>query len=96
MIDHLSLVGSPIDGDFQADLRRHPNIRKVIVMDLQDRGDPIYAGMTQVDLIAAAPTLGKQMLAGKGEWHFYYAHLVRDSPSRWATLAQAIAREGAR
>ncbi|WP_454722216.1 MULTISPECIES: hypothetical protein [Cupriavidus] len=94
VIDHLVLVGSPIDGDFLTDLRRHPNIRKVIVMDLRDRGDPIHAGMTQVDLIAAAPTLGRQMLAGKGEGHFYYAHVVRDSPSRWATLAQAIAREG--
>lgn len=96
LIDNLVLVGSPIDGNFLADLECHRNIRQVIVLNLTSYGDPIYAGMSEVELMAAAPTLVQQMLAHKGEGHFYYAHVVRDSPSRWASLAQTIAGEGVR
>ena len=46
------------------------------------------------DLVESAPLLGQQMFAGKGEGHFYYAHVVRDSPKRWAALAERVAAEG--
>lgn len=96
IVDNLVLVASPIDGAFLADLRGHRNIRNVLILDLRLYGDPIYAGMGQAELIAAAPLLAKQMLAGKGEGHFHYAHVVRDSPDRWASLAQTIAAQGVR
>ncbi|MGH1509526.1 hypothetical protein [Ralstonia solanacearum] len=88
------LIGSPIDGDFLNDLKRHRLIRKTSVIDLTQYGDPIHAGMTQAELMEAAPLLGKQFVAGKGEGHFYYAHVVKDSPKRWAALAKQVAAEG--
>lgn len=36
------------------------------------------------------------MNAGKGEGHFYYAHVVADSPRRWKDLAQRLYAEGLR
>ena len=93
-IDHLVLIGSPIDGDFLKDLKGHRNISKVTVIDLTDHGDPIYAGMSEMELLASAPRLAKQFAGGKGEGHFYYAHVVKDSPERWASLAKRIAAEG--
>ncbi|MGT2432846.1 hypothetical protein ACU4GI_06195 [Cupriavidus basilensis] len=96
VIDHLVLVGSPIETGFLAHLRSHENIRKTVVIDLKQLGDPIYAGMPWRELVESAPMLNMQMLAGKGEGHFYYAHVVRDSPKRWAALARRVAAEGLR
>ncbi|AUS44582.1 thioesterase domain-containing protein [Ralstonia pseudosolanacearum] len=93
-VDHLVLVGSPIDADFLANLKKHRLIRRVVVIDLRQYGDPIYAGMSETELLAGAPQLAKQFAAGKGEGHFYYAHVVKDSPRRWASLAQQIVAEG--
>ncbi|ESS50785.1 hypothetical protein L665_00720 [Ralstonia solanacearum SD54] len=64
------------------------------MIDLRQYGDPIYAGMSETELLAGAPQLAKQFAAGKGEGHFYYAHVVKDSPRRWASLAQQIVAEG--
>ncbi|MGN5476894.1 hypothetical protein ACTMU2_07855 [Cupriavidus basilensis] len=52
--------------------------------------------MSWAELAASAPLLGTQMAAGKGEGHFYYAHVVKDSPQRWESLAQRLAAEGLR
>lgn len=60
------------------------------MIDLTDKGDPLHAGMTQRDLVETAPALGKQLFAGQGEGHFYYAHVVKDPPGRWQDLAQRI------
>ncbi|SOZ33778.1 conserved hypothetical protein [Cupriavidus taiwanensis] len=96
VIDHLVLIGSPIDKDFLTDLQQHKSIRKVVIVDLTRFGDPIYAGMPWADLVGCAPLLARQMVAGRGEGHFYYAHVVGDSQQRWATLAQRLASEGLR
>ncbi|CAG9173454.1 hypothetical protein LMG23992_02457 [Cupriavidus laharis] len=96
VVDHLVLVGSPIDKDFLSGLRQHKSIRKLVVINLTQFGDPIHAGMSWAELLASAPLLGAQMAAGKGEGHFYYAHVVKDSPQRWANLAQRLASEGLR
>jgi hypothetical protein len=58
--------------------------------------DPLYAGMTQTELITSVPQLAKDMLANKGEGHFYYGHVVKDSPKRWKELADKIYAEGLR
>lgn len=96
IVDHLVLIASPIDADFLKALRANPNIRKVVVIDLVQYGDPVYAGISQVDLIAAVPTLGKQMGAALGEGHFYYASVVADSPRRWNELSRRLYQEGLR
>jgi hypothetical protein len=96
VVDHLILIGSPIDAGFLARLRQHANIRKVIVIDLTSVGDPIYAGMTQAELLACVPELARTMQARKGEGHFFYGHVVPDSPTRWASLARMIHAAGVR
>lgn len=95
-IDHLVLIASPISQAFLTRLQHHPKIGKVIVINLTDKGDPIYAGIAQGELIKAALTLDKQMRAGKGEGHFYYAHVVPESKRRWLELAQRLYRAGLR
>ena len=93
-VDHLVLIGSPIDSDFLRDLKAHRLIGKTTVINLTQHGDPIYAGMMHTELIQAAPLLGKQFMGGNGEGHFYYAHVVKDSPQRWAALAKQVVAEG--
>ena len=96
IVHNLVLIGSPIDADFLKSLRSNPNIKQVVVVDLTDKGDPLHAGMTQLDMVNASPALGKQFFAGQGEGHFYYAHVVQDSPARWKDLAQRIFNAGIR
>lgn len=95
-VDHLVLIGSPIDGTFLDMLRKHRHIHKVVVIDLTEHGDPIHAGMSQLSLVSAAPKLASQMAAGNGEGHFYYAHMVPDLPRRLQKLAARVADEGVR
>lgn len=96
VVDHLVLVGSPIDSDFLSALRARKNIKRVVVVDLKDKGDPIFAGISQWELTKAAPTLAEQMKAQRGEGHFYYAHVVADSQTRWAALAKHLYAQGLR
>lgn len=95
-VDNLVLIGSPIDKEFLFKLRAYRNIGKVTVIDLRERGDPIYAGMPLSELTEGVPQLAKDMLANKGEGHFYYGHVVPDSPRRWADLARRIYETGVR
>jgi pimeloyl-ACP methyl ester carboxylesterase len=96
IVDHLVLIGSPIDRDFLKTLQGRKSIRRVVIVDLKDKGDPIYAGISQWDLTMSAQTLGDQMKRQQGEGHFYYAHVIADSPARWAALAQRLHQEGLR
>jgi Thioesterase domain len=94
VVDHLVLIGSPIDAKFLAVLKSRKNIKKVIVIDLKSVGDPLYAGMTHLELLSATLQLGADMSANKGQGHFYYAHVVSDSKTRWKELAQRLYGEG--
>jgi len=96
IVDHLVLIGSPIDRDFLALLKKNKNIKKVIVINLTEYGDPIYAGIGQFDLATVAPMLGKQMAAQHGDGHFYFSHKTQDSPRRWKALAERLFNEGLR
>ncbi|WP_211455450.1 hypothetical protein [Collimonas antrihumi] len=96
IIDHLVLIGSPVDKDFLIKLKAQKNIKKVVIIDLTQFGDKIYAGMSQAALLGATPALGEQMTAGRGEGHFYYAHVTNDSPRRWKELAERLYSEGLR
>lgn len=96
IVNHLVLVGSPIDFDFLSKLRACKNIKRVVVVDLKDKGDLIYAGITQLELTKAAATLAEQMKAQRGQGHFYYAHIVTDSHARWAALAKHLHSQGLR
>ncbi|WP_219211094.1 thioesterase domain-containing protein [Variovorax boronicumulans] len=96
IVDHLVLIGSPIDREFLAKLRANQHIQSVVVVDLTDKGDVLHAGMTQLEVALAIPTLGRQFGSGKAEGHFYYAQVVKDSPARWKSLAQNVFDAGVR
>ncbi|MBO9516034.1 MAG: hypothetical protein J7549_18110 [Variovorax sp.] len=80
IIDDLVLIGSPIDADFLKKLQTHRNIKKVVVIDLTDKGDPLHAGMSQMALLESIPRLASQFTSDRGEGHFYYGQVVADSP----------------
>lgn len=96
VVNHLVLIASPIDRDFLNKLKANKNIKKVVVVNLTDHGDPIYAGITQLELIKAVPLIQHQQDRNKGEGHFYYAHTTAESPARWASLAKKLFDEGLR
>lgn len=96
IVDHLVLIGSPIDADFLAKLKSHKNIKSVIVINLTEHGDHIYAGMTELELLNCLSTLQSQQDRQKGEGHFYYAHVTPDSQSRWDSLAHLLFDQGIR
>ena len=97
-IDHLVLIGSPIDDGFLTKLRANPKIKQVVVINLTAEGDDIYAGIPQPLLLTPRfmEKIASNMLAGKGEGHFYYGHRVPDLDARLKTLAEYIASKGVR
>lgn len=100
IVDHLILVGSPIDGDFLEILKKQENIRKIVVKNLKEQGDPIYAGISQVPLLLSIPLLYQQMKktksTGEGTGHFYYASPGTDGVKRRLDLAKFIYSHGLR
>ncbi|MBC3908052.1 hypothetical protein [Undibacterium umbellatum] len=95
-VDNLVLIGSPISDDFLKTVKNTKNINNVIVLDLEKQGDPIKAGIPLTSLVAGAPTLIKQMLAGTGEGHFYYAPDSDAGKERRNALAEYLYKQGVR
>ena len=95
IIDNLVLIGSPIDADFLAKLKANKNIKNVIVKDLGFNGDPIKAGMSDLDLLISLPTLGKDVLT-PGAGHFYYAPDNQVGKDRRSDLAKDLYNLGLR
>lgn len=101
IVDHLALVGSPISEKFLDELKRRKNIKKIIVTDLKEYGDPIFAGMSQMRLFMTILKLKKQMseTLGKkdGVGHFYYATATPEGNRRRRELAgYLLFRQGIR
>lgn len=100
IVDHLVLVASPIDEDFLATLKANKNIKKVLVIDLTQYEDPIFAGIPQWKLTAATFKLGLQMKASQekndGIGHFYYTAATAEGKRRRRELAQYLYTQGVR
>lgn len=99
IVDHLVLVASPIDGDFLAKLRNNKNIKKLIVIDLRQHDDPIFAGMSQWRLVLSKSKLEKQNEESgitRGIGHFYYRPASDEGKARRRELAAHLYREGLR
>lgn len=93
-VDHLVLIGAPIAAGFLAELRAEWRIRHVVVIDLTERGDPIYAGMTLGELLFAAPVLAAQLQDSEG--HFWYSRGDEVGNARRRELAQRLYDMGLR
>lgn len=93
-IDNLVLMGTPLGESLLGQLRSHPNIRRVQVLDLGAQGDPIHAGMSRPDLLLAVPTLVQQMPSSTG--HFYYSAPGAVGQARRDALAEFLHGQGLR
>lgn len=95
-IDNLVLIGAPINTSLLIAVRSNPNIKNVIIINLLQHGDPIYAGMSDIELIQSVPKLASQMRSGKGEGHFYYAIEGGEGKVRRQMLAKTLFEKGLR
>ncbi|WP_219703611.1 alpha/beta hydrolase [Marinomonas lutimaris] len=95
-IDNLVLIGAPINASLLMAVKTNPHIKNVLVINLDKYGDPIYAGMSDVELIRSVPDLASQMNRGKGEGHFYYALEGGEGAIRRKILAKKLFQEGLR
>lgn len=97
IIDHLVLIASPVSSGFLDDLRANKNIKKVIVIDLKQYNDEIYAGMPQWRLSLALFTLKKQdeeSGSTRGIGHFYYRPNSEEGRQRRRQLAAYLKQQG--
>lgn len=76
-VDTLALIGAPVEQSLLDWVHSMPNIKNVIVINLVEHSDPIYAGMSDSALIASTATLASQMKSsaesGDYQGHFYYS-----------------------
>jgi len=93
-ITYLVLLGAPINHSLLQAVQKHPNINNVIVKDLEEYGDPVYAGMTDGEIISSAPTLGLQMKDQSG--HFYYSGDNKAGRARRRELIRELYQKGLR
>lgn len=98
-VDHLVLIGAPISKEFLGKLEGHPNIGKIDVIDLNEYGDPIRAGMSTGALLMSVPVLGLDFSFGKYgkiNGHFFYGGLPPVGQARRRELARRIFELGIR
>ena len=98
-VDHLVLVATPVSPKFLKNLRQNPDIGKVIVINLKDKGDDIRAGMSMAELISSLPKLGLDFLAAQGNTyrgHFYYSDETPAGAERRKLLAKQLFDRGLR
>lgn len=93
-IDHLVLIGAPINKSLKDAIINHPNIVSTTIIDLRDKGDPIYAGMTDRELVESAWELKGQMPTAEG--HFYYSGDSATGKTRRRELAKFLYTKGLR
>ncbi len=93
-VDHLVLIGAPINKSLKEAVTSHPNIASTTIIDLTDKGDPIYAGLSDEELMRASVELGRQMLNGGG--HFYYSGDNAEGKARRRELAKLLYEKGLR
>ncbi len=94
IVNHLVLIGSPISERFLNIVKGMKTIKKVIAINLNEHGDPIFAGMGAFDLVTSARTLQKQL--DKKEGHFYYAKEGSIGNERRKQLAEELYKLGLR
>ncbi|MBU1331630.1 MAG: alpha/beta hydrolase [Gammaproteobacteria bacterium] len=94
IINNLVLIGAPINASLRNAAIQHPNIANTHIIDLSTQGDPIYAGMTDKEIVDSSAILGRQMLEGSG--HFYYSGDSEAGRARRRQLARELYAKGLR
>jgi hypothetical protein len=91
-VDNLILVGAPINKDLYDALRQNANIGQMIV--IRPPGDPIYAGISDTQLVKDLGQLRQQWRDTTG--HFYYSATGQLGQQRDAALARYLYSKGVR
>jgi len=94
IVNHLVLIGSPISEHFLNTLKSLKTIKKVIVINLDKHGDPIFAGMEISELVSSSIKLINQ--SGKTDGHFHYAKEGIKGDKRRKELADKLYELGLR
>ncbi|KXF79892.1 hypothetical protein [Enterovibrio coralii] len=92
IVDNLVLIGAPINHSLVKAVKSHTNIKNVIIMDLKEQGDPIYAGISDGELIESSWELALQMKREVG--HFYYSGNNDKGKERREELAKKLVNLG--
>lgn len=99
-VDNLVLLGAPIEREFLEQLQNNPNIKSVKIIDLTEHGDPIKAGMSDVEVLLSTPELGVQFVRGMMDdeqpkpGHFRYSGLDEQSRRLRRALAKQLVEQG--
>ena len=93
-VDHLVLIGAPINSDLLEAVKTNKYIKNVIVLNLKKHDDPIYAGMSDFEIIGSIKDLVPQMY--KGDGHFWYSGSPPIGNDRRRNLAQYLYNQGLR
>lgn len=72
-IDFLALVGAPINASLLNAVDTNGQIKKTTIFNLTGQGDPIYAGMSDAELVVGVPQLIWQMFTPGDNGHFYFS-----------------------
>lgn len=92
VVDNLILIATPIYENSLNLLRKNKKIKKIIIRDLIDQGDVVYAGIPRVEMIAKAVLVGRGI--ADGEKHFYYAKDGNEGDVRRRELLSWIKAQG--
>ncbi|MDG9923388.1 MULTISPECIES: thioesterase domain-containing protein [unclassified Pseudomonas] len=93
-VNHLVLIGAPINASLKAAVNNHPKILNTHIIDLVSQGDPIFAGMSDQQIVDAALKLANQMPTAEG--HFYYSGDNPVGRERRRQLAKSLHTKGLR
>lgn len=93
-VNNLVLIGAPINASLKNAVSSHPKILNTHIIDLVSQGDPIYAGMTDKEIVDSALKLGNQMPTAEG--HFYYSGDNPAGRERRRQLAKSLHAKGLR
>ena len=91
-IDNLVLIGAPINYSLLQAVQNNPNIKNVIIENLTEYGDPIYAGMTDAEILQSAIILMPQMNNSTG--HFHYSAETDEGSLRRRKLSKILYNKG--
>lgn len=93
-VNHLVLIGAPINASLKEAVSIHPRILNTHIVDLMSHGDPIFAGMSDQQIVDSALKLANQMPTAEG--HFYYSGDNPAGRARRRQLANSLYEKGLR
>lgn len=72
-VDNLVLIATPIYRENLELLQKNKRVKNIIIHNLMDKDDIVYAGIERLEMIAKSPAVVYNAITAYGEGHFYYA-----------------------